>query len=277
LLTTTVDGLWVLQILAGVESIAPELGLRPVLPRFESKSTAMQHPMLAELKDAGAVDDNGVVDTAIVDWLTVLSRRDVALLMYVTTPADAGLIGVLLARFAQWWVSIERVQDVIRIGPAGTASTEGSATTVIRDQIERLLGVLEPAPMRPLTIDADQLVGSVKNPESLGRFLDHQRVEADQRRLLVQAADTSRSAFASIVAIQAGADPAAPGRAHIDAGSVSIFDTPEGRILVEHAFQAGKKWMIVSPGSVNNIVTAINTMVRRLPAKEEWFSHRKVF
>ncbi|MBI3215546.1 MAG: ESX secretion-associated protein EspG [Mycobacterium sp.] len=272
MLTTTIDGLWVLQILAGVETIAPELGLRAVLPRFETKEAALAHPVAAELRQSGAIDDSGQVDTAIVDWLTVLSRRDVALIFYINTPTDEGLIGVVLARFAQWWVSIERVQSVVRIGPAGTASTESSANTVIRDQIERLLGVLEPAPLRPVTLDADQIVDTVKNPESLGRFLGSQRVDADQQRLLMLAADTSKSACASIVAAQAGA-----GKSHIEHGSVTIFDTPEGRILIEHAPQGGKLWMIASPGSAGNIVTAINTMVRRLPAKEEWYSHRKIY
>ena len=38
MLTTTIDGLWVLQILAGIEVLAPELGLRPILPSFETSA-----------------------------------------------------------------------------------------------------------------------------------------------------------------------------------------------------------------------------------------------
>ena len=34
MLTTTVDGLWVLQAVTGVEQTCPELGLRPLLPRL---------------------------------------------------------------------------------------------------------------------------------------------------------------------------------------------------------------------------------------------------
>jgi hypothetical protein len=34
--------------------------------------------------------------------------------------------------------------------------------------------------------------------------------------------------------------------------------------------------MVVAPGSATNITAAMNNMVRRLPANEEWFSHRKV-
>ena len=230
---------------------------------------------VAELEQAGAIDRDGTVDPTIVEWLTVLSKRDVALLMYISTPADNGVVGVLLARFAQWWVAIERAEDLVRIGAAGTATAEGSAITVIRSQIERLLGDLEPAAIRPATIDAGELVARVKSPESLRAFLGEQRLEPEQTRALMLATDTTRSASASIVALQAGAE-GAPGRIHVEHGSVTIYDTPEGRLLVEHAPNGGRKWMIVSPGSVGNITTAINGMLRRLPARDEWFSHRRI-
>ena len=94
-------------------------------------------------------------------------------------------------------------------------------------------------------------------------------------RALMLATDTKRSASASIVAVQSGAEGAA-GRIHVEHGSVTIYDTPEGRLVAEHAPQGGKQWMIVSPGSPANITSAVNAMLRRLPAKEEWFSYRRI-
>ena len=41
MLTTTVDGLWVLQVLSGIEVMAPELGLRPHLPSVESAESML--------------------------------------------------------------------------------------------------------------------------------------------------------------------------------------------------------------------------------------------
>lgn len=38
MLTTTVDGLWVLQAVTGIEQTCPELGLRPLLPRLDTPS-----------------------------------------------------------------------------------------------------------------------------------------------------------------------------------------------------------------------------------------------
>ncbi len=275
MLTTTLDGLWVLQVLAGIESLAPELGLRPILPSAEPREMALAHPIVAELRDAGAIDAAGEVDPAIVEWLTVLSRRDVSLLMYVTTPVDTGVVGVLLARFAQWWVVIERAQDIVRIGPAGTATAEGAANSVVRTQIERLCGPLGPAQMRPATIDVGDIVSKVDSHEALRRFLSEQRLEPEQMRTLMLATDITRSASASIVAVQSGAE-GAPGRIHVEHGSVTIYDTPEGRLVAEHAPQGGKQWMIVSPGSAANITSAVNKMLRRLPANAEWYSYRRI-
>lgn len=47
MLTTTVDGLWVLQAVTGVEQTCPELGLRPLLPRLDTAERALRHPVAA--------------------------------------------------------------------------------------------------------------------------------------------------------------------------------------------------------------------------------------
>ncbi|MBX9638855.1 MAG: ESX secretion-associated protein EspG, partial [Mycobacteriaceae bacterium] len=140
MLTTTVDGLWALQVIAGIETVAPELGLRPHLPSVEPKRLALQHPVTAELRDAGVLDEFDAVDPVVVEWLTVLSRRDVALVIRIRVPGDDDQAQILLARFAQWWVALERSADLVRISGAGAATAEGAASTVLNRQIERLCG-----------------------------------------------------------------------------------------------------------------------------------------
>ena len=90
------------------------------------------------------------------------------------------------------------------------------------------------------------------------------------------AADAERSAQAGIVAVQSGLALAGPTRAHVEQSAVTIIDTPEGRIVAEHEPSGGKKWMILAPGTTSNITAAVNRMMRRLPANDEWFSYRKV-
>ena len=276
MLTTTLDGLWVLQVLTGIEVLAPELGLRPHLPRVETAQGALAHPIAAELQAAGVIDDVGGVDQTVVEWLTVLSRRDVALLLYAQTPAGSGEPQrALLARFAQWWVTLERTGPVVRLSGVGTATSEQTAGLLITSEIDRLCGKLAPAALKPVTVDVNELLGAVRRTGELRSFLVGQRFDSDQVSMLTLAADPERSAQASVVAIQSGV-AGGPARNHIESGAVTIIDTPQGRLVSEHVKRGGRSWMIVSPGGHGNIATAVLTMMRALPAHDDWFSYRKV-
>ncbi|HSS26107.1 MAG TPA: ESX secretion-associated protein EspG, partial [Mycobacterium sp.] len=183
---------------------------------------------------------------------------------------------VLLARFAQWWVAVERSADLVRISGAATASNEGTASSAVNVQIERLCGTNTPAALRPVTLDADAMRGAATSQESLHAFLTRHGLEPDQLHMLKLATDPVRSAQASIVAIQSGVDTGRPTRTYIEQGAVTIIDTPEGRLVVEQVCTAGKNWMIVAPGTKSHIASAISHLVRRLPADQEWYSYRKV-
>jgi hypothetical protein len=275
MLTTTLDGLWVLQVLSGIEVLAPEVGLRPHLPRAETAEMALAHPIARELREVGAIDAGGRVDQTVLEWLTVLSRREVGLMLYAQTPATASEPErVLLARFAQWWVSLERSGNLSRISGAGTATTENAAGLLIHTQIERLCGEMAPAGTKPVTIDVGELLASVRDRPSLRNFLADRDYDADQVRTVLLAADSERSARASLVAIQSGIANA-PGRSHIAPDAVTIIDTPQGRVLSEQVRRAGRPWLIISPGSAAGIRSALQNLMRRLPAQEDWYSHRK--
>lgn len=271
MLMTTIDGLWLLQVLSGAEVLAPELGLRPYLPSVETTAMALAHPIAAELREAGVISAGGAVDSTVLDWLTVLWRRDVALLIYVRTPSQ-DTDRVLLARLAQWWVALERCGDMVRISGVGVATSEQSAAMLLRIQIERLCGAMAPASLRPTTLDIAELLKTVRVGGDLRAFLTARNLDCDQINTLTLAADPARSTQASLVAIQSDAarDPV------IGAGPVTVIDTPAGRLLTEFAVRDGKSWMIAGPGSDTNIASAVTTMMRRLPAQEAWHSYRKV-
>jgi hypothetical protein len=275
-LTTTIDGLWVLQVLTGIEVLAPELGLRPHLPSVEPKRLGLEHPVTADLRAAGVIGASGDVDSTVVEWLTVLSRRDIGLLMHFQTPSEDEPPRALLARFAQWWVALERSGDLVRLSGAGISGTEGAASAALNEQIERLCGTNTPAALRPVTLAADAMRAASTSQESLCEFFDRQGLESDQAQLLKLAADPKRSAQASIVAIQSGVDTGRPTRTYIEQGAVAIIDTLQGRLVAEHVASGGTRWMIIAPGTKTNVASAIHHMVRRLPADEEWHSYRKV-
>ena len=237
---------------------------------------ALAHPVAVELREAGVVDDSGSVDSAVVEWLTVLNRRDIALFIQIRTPDQEAPARALLARFAQWWVALERSGDLIRISGAGTSSAEGTASTVLDAQIMRLCGQNAPAVLRPVTLDAAALRAASQDQAAVVKFLAGQGLDADQLKSLTLAADPDRSAQASIVAIQSGVATGTSRRTHVEASAVTVIDTPEGRLVAEDVESAGRTWTILAPGTKSNILAAINRMVRRLPADQEWYSYRKV-
>lgn len=276
MLTTTVDGLWALQVLTGIEALAPELALRPIMPSAESAQLALAHPVAAQLRSAGVIDAAGTVDATVVEWLTVLARRDIALVIELRIPDESPPARALLARFARWWVVAERSEDLVRIGSAGTAGVEDAANAIIANQIRRLCGRLPPAPLHPVTLDAAALATATTGSESLRGFLLAQRLDADQLQILTMATDPQRSAQAAIVAVQSGLETGRPSRTHVEHTAVSIVDTVAGRLVAEYVSSGSKNWIIIAPGTSGHITRAINHLLRRLPADHEWYCRQKV-
>jgi hypothetical protein len=274
-LTTTVDGLWVLQAVTGVEQLCPELGLRPLLPRLETPEMALRHPVVADLKACGALDEAGNADPMIREWMTVLLRRDLGLLLLINVPGREPTRAAI-CRFASWWVVLERHGDLVRLYPAGTASEAATATELVVGQVERLCGVAEAAPLRPVTLDTQELLESVHDAASLKSFLLKQRLDVDQLHILTMAADPERSAQACIVAVQAGVGPEKTARFAIAESSVAIMDTTAGRLCVEGVTSGGRRYQVLSPGSRSDIGAAVQRLIQRLPAGEEWYSYRRV-
>lgn len=275
MLTTTVDGLWVLQAVTGVEQTCPELGLRPLLPRLDTPERALRHPVAAELMAAGALDEAGNVDPMIREWLTVLLRRDLGLMVNISVPGRDPTRAAI-CRFASWWVVLERHGDLIRLYPAGTASSEDGASELVVGQVERLCGVAEVAPLKPVTLDTEQLLASVRDAASLRTFLLSQNLDVDQLQIVTMAADPARSAQASIVGLQVGVGPDEMARIAVGDSTVSIIDTPAGRVCVENVISGQRRYQILSPGSRGDISGAVQRLIRRLPAGDEWYSYRRV-
>jgi ESX secretion-associated protein EspG len=275
MLTTSVDGLWVLQAVTGVEQTCPELGLRPLLPRLDTPERALRHPVAAELVAAGALDEAGNVDPMIREWLTVLLRRDLALVLTIGVPGREPT-RVSICRFASWWVVLERNGELVRLYPAGTAGDETAASELVVGQIERLCGVAQAAPLRPVTLDTEHLLESVRDAASLRTFLLAQRLDADQLQLVMTCADPARSAQAHIVALQAGVGPEEQARNLVGDSTVSVVDTPAGRVCIESVLSGQRRYQILSPGSRSDIGGAVHRLIRRLPAGDEWYSYRRV-
>lgn len=263
MLTTTVDGLWVLQAVTGVEQTCPELGLRPLLPRLDTAERALRHPVAAELMAVGALDQAGNADPMVREWLTVLLRRDLGLLVTIGVPGGEPTRAAI-CRFATWWVVLER------------HGNEAGAGELVVGQVERLCGVAEAAPLRPVTVDADELLHAVRDAGTLRSYLLSQRLDVDQLQMVTMAADPTRSAHATLVALQAGVGPEKSARILVGDSTVAIVDTAAGRICVESVTSGQRRYQVLSPGSRSDIGGAVQRLIRRLPAGDEWYSYRRV-
>ena len=126
---------------------------------------------------------------------------------------------------------LERHGDLVRLYPAGTASDETAASELVVGQIERLCGVAEAAPLRPVTLDTEQLLRSVRDAASLRSFLLDQRLDVDQLQIVTMAADPARSAHAAIVALQAGVGPDEMARIVVGDSTVCHRRHPRGPCL----------------------------------------------
>lgn len=281
MLTTTLDGLWVLQAVTGIETLCPELGLRPLLPRLDTAEWALRHPVAEELTEIGVLDDQGEVDSMVREWLTVIMRRDIALMLNLNFPGrpygdPQHMTRVSISRFASWWVVLERHDQEVRLYPAGSATDQAAAGDLLVGQIERLCGVTEAAQLRPVTLETKELLERVRDQDSLRRYLAAQRLDIDQQQIVAMTADPEVSGQANIVAIQPGAGPEELARMAIGDTAVLISDTPAGRVCVENIDNGGRRYQIVSPGTRADVANAILRLIARLPAGADWHSHRRV-
>jgi hypothetical protein len=231
--------------------------------------------VVPELVACGALDEAGNADPMIREWLTVLLRRDLGLLLNINVPGRDPTRAAI-CRFATWWVVLERHADLVRLYPAGTAADEAGATELLVGQVERLCGVSEAAPLKPVTVETDDLLESVHDAASLKSFLLRHNVDIDQLHIVTMAADPARSASAAIVAVQAGVGPDKTARFAIGESAVSIIDTTAGRLCVEGVVSGGRRYQVISPGSRTDIGSALRRLIANLPAGDEWYSHRRV-
>ena len=156
MLTTSVEGLWVLQALLGVESMPVALHLKPFIPSAHGSlivqtdagwvplnQTAQYHSLVA----AGVIDDRGRVDDVVRDWMKVLGRPEREVVLVIRRPS--GLPGddeaptvcervMVVCLHRRWMAMAARDGAEIVIGGVGEAEDTDR-------QIELMCRVLVPA------------------------------------------------------------------------------------------------------------------------------------
>ena len=157
-LTTTPNGIWILQALLGVEKMPTALRLRPFIPSVDGDGTVAtelgdvpwsQTAEYNSLAAAGVIDEHGRVDDAVRDWMAVVGRpqREVLVVIRRPKPIDGpvpdgedvpALIEERVMSICQrdrWLAMIARSGDEVVLAPLGEAARSDEQIDLICDTL----------------------------------------------------------------------------------------------------------------------------------------------
>jgi hypothetical protein len=264
MLTTSVECVWALQALVGVERMPTTLHLKPFIPsahgdlivettegRRPLASTAQYHSLVA----AGVIDERGQVDAAVRDWMTVLGRPDREVVLTIRRPdrpatAETGPTvherTMVVCRHGRFLAMAARDGDEMVIGGVGETAEPSRQIELICQMLVPAFGDHPPADMEGVNVPRDliQLAVDTAGPgpdgiaEALRRLgLGPWEVE------VVQAATRLDSSAMAVVAI---VDHCPEIRAHPRV--LTVADTDYGRISFTTTTGAdGKEWLSIFP------------------------------
>jgi hypothetical protein len=263
MLTTSVECVWALQALVGVERMPTALHLKPFIPsahgdlvvqtsagRVPLSGTAQYH----SLAGAGVIDDRGQVDTAVRDWLTVLGRpdREVLTIRRPDQPgtAEAGPTVhervMVVCRHDRFLAMAARDGDQMVIGGVGETDEPARQIELVCQMLVPALGDHPPADIDGINVPKDVL-GSALD----GVGADAEEMAGALRRaglgpweVEVVAAVTRLDA--SALAVVAVVDHCPEIRPHPRV--LSVADTEYGRIsFTTMTGPDGSEWLSIFP------------------------------
>lgn len=267
-LTTTPNGIWILQALLGVEKMPTALRLRPFIPSVDGDGTVAtelgQVPwsQTAEYQAhlaAGVIDHQGRVDEAVRDWMAVVGRpqREVLVAIRRPKPLDGpvsddapALIEERVMSICQrerWLAMIARSGDEIVIAPLGEAARGDEQVSLICDTLLHAFSRGEPASISGFNVPTASLESALnenvpKGRQSLAVALSRLGLSPDQVAVLAAATSLDESAMAAVTVIDHGVQD------HFHDDSLAVIDSELGRITVSYATGPdGTRWTSIWP------------------------------
>jgi hypothetical protein len=264
-LTTTVEGLWVLQALLGVESMPVALHLKPFIPSAHGSlivETTAGHAPLSQtaeyhsLVQAGVIDGRGHVDDVVRDWMKVLGRPEREVVLVIRRPSgqvnaeDMPTVNervMVVCLHRRWMAMAARDGREVVIGGVGESADPDR-------QIELMCRVLVPAfgdaiaaDIEGVNVEMDTLKSSLEAAAPAGREAISAalaRVGLPPREVEVVTAATrlDESAMAVVSLIDHGRE------LHAHQRVLSVADTEYGRVSFTTTSGAdGKRWVSIWP------------------------------
>lgn len=270
-LSTTTEGLWLLQALCGVETLPAILVTRPFVADVGPPAS---HPGIDTLVQAGAIltGDHREVHPQIRQWLDTLGAPDLALGAMIERRDPAGgaprHLRVAIARRAAMTVAATRHADDVTIETLG-------AVPNLRALLARLLPLCGP-PTAPADFDTimvptpdllDGLASVVRGDHTPKVALARLGLSAAQQRVLTAAADHPLMEMSlGVIRHDTSGD-------HVGIAAVAVTDTVEGRVVTGPVrSDSGQWWTRIAPGTLAAGAAALTNLLGTVGVSD-WYGH----
>jgi hypothetical protein len=267
-LTTTPSGIWVLQALLGVETMPTALRLRPFVPSVDGDGTVAttlgevpltQTAEYASLAAAGVIGEDGRVDEAVRDWMTVIGRpqREVVVVIRRPKPTDGrdsdghdALVQertMAICQRERWLAMIARSDDEVVVAPLGEAALASAQVDLICDTVLHAFSEGPPAAIAGVNVPSDALEAALtasigKERTVVASALARLGLSPDQVAVLSAAIRMDESAMAVVAVIDHGI------KQKVHPNVLSVIDTELGRITISYTTGPdGTKWTSIWP------------------------------
>lgn len=264
MLTTTVECVWALQALVGVEQMPMVLHLKPFIPSAHSdlivETTQGRQPLshtaqYRSLVDAGAIDAAGQVDGAVRDWMTVLGRPDREVVLTIRRPGEPATAeseatvqerSLVVCRHERFLAMAARDGEQMVIGGVGESAEPARQIELICQMLVPALGDHPPAEIEGINVPKATLVMALDHagpsPEARAEALRRLGIGPWEVEVIQTAMSLGESAMAVIAVVDHGADV----RPHPQV--LTVADTDYGRISFTMTTGAdGQEWLSVFP------------------------------
>ncbi len=269
MLQTSVQGIWVLQALVGVESMPVSLHLKPFIPSAHGdlivETTAGRRPLAhtaqyQSLVAAGVIDERGQVDPVVRDWMTVLGRPDREVVLTIRRPDQPGTETtgptvaertMVISRHRRFLAMAARDGDDMVIGGVGEAEETDRQIEHMCRMLVPAFGEHPPADIEGFNVPKDLLTSAVdaaagKGPEAMAAALRSLGLGPWEVEVLAAATGLDSSAMAVVVILDHDRSARAGLRPHPRV--LTVADTEYGRISLSTTTAAdGREWVSIWP------------------------------
>jgi ESX secretion-associated protein EspG len=270
MLTTSVECVWALQAVVGVERMPTALHCKPFIPSAHGdlivETTEGRRPLAAtaqydSLVAAGVIDERGQVDAAVRDWMTVLGCPDREVVLTIRRPDQPATAGtgptvhertMVVCRRGRFLAMAARDGDEMVIGGVGETADPSRQIELICQMLVPAFGDHSPADIEGVNAPKDLIQMAVDTagpgPEGVAEALRRVGLGPWEVEVVEAATRLDESAMAVVAVV----DHCPEIRPHPRV--LTVADTDYGRISFTTTTGAdGTQWLSIFPTTPSSL------------------------